>query len=106
MNKLIKLSGAVAISGAVIYISQAAWKHFCRRNQCSSRSQESNYCFSEAIFFPDKSLDRNATTIEQGLNYKIVLGDSRPLARLLSHFQNAKETIDVCLFLITSHQVR
>ena len=58
---------------------------------------------SEVIFFPDTSLDKDASKLAKGMQYKSILAESRPLKQLCQHLKSAKTSIDVCLFLITSH---
>ena len=57
---------------------------------------------SQVLFFPDPSQSLGDCKKANGMLYKTILGESRPLRRMITHLRSANETIDVCLYLITS----
>jgi ASC-1-like (ASCH) protein len=91
---------AALAAGSVAF----CYYYYYFRKKKNNNSTERKY-HSEVIMFPDRRLDVNESKIEKGKKFKEILNASRPLDRLLSHIAEAEETIDVCLYLITSQQL-
>ncbi len=60
---------------------------------------------AEVLFFPDSAIDASMSEEERIRRYKAVLGDSRPLAKMIQHLEEAKKSVDVCVYMMTSESL-
>lgn len=93
------------VGGAAVLLA-SVWCYRCLLGKKKKGDDEESKTFpSEVIFFPDEDLDCAATKEENVSNYKGILQSSRPQQRLISHLREARESVDLCLYLITSERL-
>ena len=103
MFKYVLFSASV---GAIVTIAIFRLWPKKRKNQTEEKiAPPAKEHFAEVIFFPDDKIDDSTTEESTGMQYKTLLGSSRPFRRLRSHFADATESIDICLFLVTSQDM-
>lgn len=96
-------TSAIVACAAASFVAIVGGVFLWRSRRSRSADLVDEVSCSEAIFFPDQ-INFNEAPNEKG-NTVRYLKNSRSFCRLLHHVGTAEETIDLCLFMVTSQEL-